>query len=122
MGLDVLEDGTERFVTAGGIAVTRRRVESPYEGAIEATVDGLNSRRGAVFSSNYEYPGRYTRWDTAVIDPPVAISAIGRSMRVEALNLRGEATLRRVNDVDGSTAAQRRWHIEKIDAKPMGKI
>jgi len=26
-------------------------------------------------------------------------------------------TLRRVNDVDGSTAAQRRWHIERIDWK-----
>jgi hypothetical protein len=24
-------------------------------------------------------------------------------------------TLRRVNDVDGSTQAQRRWHIERIE-------
>ena len=47
---------------------------------------GLNSRRGAVFSSNYEYPGRYTRWDTAIIDPPLVISARGRAMRIEALN------------------------------------
>ena len=27
----------------------------------------------------------------------------------------GEVTVRRVNDVPGSTAAQRRWHIERID-------
>ena len=30
----------------------------------------------------------------------------------------GSATLRRVNDVPGSTAEQRRWHIYRIDVKP----
>jgi hypothetical protein len=33
-------------------------------------------------------------------------------------NLVGPLTLRRVNDVPGSTEAQRRWHIEKSDLKP----
>jgi len=33
------------------------------------------------------------------------------------LRLPAEVTLRRVNDVDGSTEAQRRWHIERIDWK-----
>jgi hypothetical protein len=31
--------------------------------------------------------------------------------------LNGNVILRRVNDVDGSTAAQRRWHIERIELK-----
>lgn len=31
-----------------------------------------------------------------------------------------EVILRRVNDVPGSTAAQRRWHIERIEWKPAG--
>src|SRR5690606_8166232 len=62
-------------------------------GALDAYIDGLDTRRGAVFSSNYEYPGRYTRWDTAIIDPPLVISARGRAMRIEALNRRGEALL-----------------------------
>jgi hypothetical protein len=31
----------------------------------------------------------------------------------------GSYTLRRVNDVEGSTAAQRRWHIEGAQLKPM---
>ena len=70
-----------------------QRHDTPYAGAIDAYVDGLNSRRGAVFSSNYEYPGRYTRWDTAIIDPPLVISARGRAMRIEALNGRGEVLL-----------------------------
>ncbi|MER9237537.1 anthranilate synthase [Mesorhizobium sp. M0633] len=93
MTTKILENGAERFVTAGGVAITRQRHDRPYEGAIDGYVDGLNSRRGAVFSSNYEYPGRYTRWDTAIIDPPVVISARGRAMRIEALNRRGEVLL-----------------------------
>ncbi|MBZ9766289.1 anthranilate synthase [Mesorhizobium sp. CA6] len=93
MTTKVLDNGAERFITAGGVTITRERHERPYEGAIDAYVDGLNSRRGAVFSSNYEYPGRYTRWDTAIIDPPLVISARGRTMRIEALNKRGEVLL-----------------------------
>lgn len=93
MTIEMLGNGAERYVTAGGVTVTRRRRDTAYDGAIEAYVDGLNGRRGAVFSSNYEYPGRYTRWDTAIIDPPVAISARGRAVRIEALNRRGEAIL-----------------------------
>ena len=93
MTLELLENGAERYVTSGGVAITRQRHETAYAGAIETYLDGLNSRRGAVFSSNYEYPGRYTRWDTAIIDPPVVISARGRSMKIEALNARGEMLL-----------------------------
>ncbi|MEI9401088.1 anthranilate synthase [Mesorhizobium argentiipisi] len=93
MTTKVLDNGAERFVTAGGVTITRERHDRPYEGAIDAYVDGLNSRRGAVFSSNYEYPGRYTRWDTAIIDPPLVISARGRTMRIEAMNKRGEVLL-----------------------------
>ncbi|MBX3568817.1 MAG: anthranilate synthase [Rhizobiaceae bacterium] len=93
MSVEVLENGAERFVTGGGVTIRRERHETPYQGAIEAYVDGLNTRRGAVFSSNYEFPGRYTRWDTAIIDPPIVVSARGRAMRIEALNSRGEAML-----------------------------
>ena len=93
MTVELLENGAERFVTAGGVTITRQRHEVAYAGAIEAYVDGLNSRRGAVFSSNYEYPGRYTRWDTATIDPPLAIASRGREMKFAALNTRGEALL-----------------------------
>ena len=93
MTTETLENGAERYHTAGGISVTRERHGTPYDGAIERYIDALDTRRGAVFSSNYEYPGRYTRWDTAIIDPPLVVSAKGRAMRVEALNERGKAML-----------------------------
>ncbi|MDA4847374.1 anthranilate synthase [Hoeflea poritis] len=87
------DENTEIIVTRGGVEISRTREDTPYADAIEAYVDGLDSRRGAVFSSNYEYPGRYTRWDTAIIDPPLSITASGRNMRFEAHNERGEALL-----------------------------
>ncbi len=87
------EDNADRFETEGGVRVARRRTPTPYATAIDGFIDALDTRRGAVFSSNYEYPGRYTRWDTAIVDPPIAISARGRSVRIEALNARGAALL-----------------------------
>ena len=93
MTVELLENGAERYVTSGGVAITRQRHDTPYEGAIETYIDALDSRRGCVFSSNYEYPGRYTRWDTAMIDPPLVVSAKGRAVRIEALNPRGEVLL-----------------------------
>ena len=79
-----------KFTSAGGIHVSRHEEEIAYEGAIEGLIDGFDTRRGALFSSNYEYPGRYTQWDTAVIDPPVVITSVARDMKIEALNARGQ--------------------------------
>ncbi|MEO6225659.1 MAG: hypothetical protein ABIO80_07400 [Sphingomicrobium sp.] len=42
----------------------------------------------------------------------------GRSASGKPLRLPRSIILRRVNDVPGSTAAQRRWHIERIELKP----
>ena len=87
------ETPSDRFVTRGGVTVDRVRSATAYEAAIDNYIERLDSRRGAVFSSNYEYPGRYTRWDTAISDPPVSVIGQGRSMRLEAHNERGEALL-----------------------------
>jgi len=93
MGTRVLEDGSEQYVTMGGVTITRNRRETDYAGAIDSYIEKLDERRGAVLSSNYEYPGRYTRWDVAIADPPVGISCFGRNMWIEAYNERGEVLL-----------------------------
>ena len=36
MTIEVLENGAERFITAGGVTITRERHDTPYAGAIEA--------------------------------------------------------------------------------------
>lgn len=94
----IKDDGSETYETRSGISVSRKRRPAPYADAISSYVDGLDERRGAVFSSNYEYPGRYTRWDTAIIDPPLAISSFGRNVWIEAYNERGEILLSFIAD------------------------
>jgi hypothetical protein len=47
----------------------------------------------------------------------VPIVLYGKLSSGAPLHRRGDAILRRVNDVPGSTEAQRRWHIERIDWK-----
>lgn len=111
MTVETLENGAERFVTEGGVVITRQRSSTPYEGAINTYIDALDSRRGAVFSSNYEYPGRYTRWDTAIVDPPLSISARGRDMEIEALNARGEVLLQPVK-----SAIEALGEVDIVDA------
>ncbi len=96
----------ERYVTRGGIAVHRTIENIPVEGAIEPVIDALDSRRGVLLASSYEYPGRYTRWDMGFVDPPVVLTARERHVRLAALNERGrvllppmEAALRRLAEV-----------------------
>ncbi|MFS2150937.1 anthranilate synthase [Rhizobium sp. Rhizsp42] len=89
----IRDDGAEIYETKGGITVTRQRRAIPYADAVSSYIDKLDERRGAVFSSNYEYPGRYTRWDTAVVDPPLGISCNGRKVWIDAYNERGEVIL-----------------------------
>jgi membrane-bound inhibitor of C-type lysozyme len=50
------------------------------------------------------------------IEVPVVV--YGRLKTGAELHQSGKAVLRRVNDVPGSTAAQRRWHIERIELTP----
>ncbi|RFC69494.1 MULTISPECIES: anthranilate synthase [Mesorhizobium] len=126
MTLEVLDNGAERFTTEGGVAITRTRRATTYAGAIESYVDGLNSRRGAVFSSNYEYPGRYTRWDTAIIDPPLVVTARGRVMHIEALNQRGRALLaivgKALSGLTHAKVSRRGDDLIRVDIAEPGRV
>jgi anthranilate synthase len=83
----------ETYHTAGGVRV-RRIVESVLgDRAIDQLASDLDVRRGVLLTSSYEYPGRYTRWDLGFVDPPVALSARGRKVWIDALNARGEVLL-----------------------------
>ena len=83
----------ERYVTRGGIAVHRTIDEVPIDGAIEPLIDALAGRRGVLLASSYEYPGRYTRWDIGLVDPPLQIVGRGRTVTISALNDRGAVLL-----------------------------
>ncbi|HEY3034431.1 MAG TPA: anthranilate synthase component I, partial [Streptosporangiaceae bacterium] len=79
-------------VTAGGVRVSR--IAEPFDEQILDTiclqVEGL---RGGVLSSGMEYPGRYSRWHVAYVNPCAEIVAHGRRISARALNARGEVLL-----------------------------
>jgi anthranilate synthase len=83
----------ETYVTRGGIAVQRTVEDIPLDGAIEPLIEALDSRRGVLLASSYEYPGRYTRWDIGLVDPPLQVVSRGRAVSVAALNARGAALI-----------------------------
>ncbi len=101
-----------RYVTAGGIEIVRsEEIDAGADrgrAAIEALVDALDTRRGAVFASTCEVPGRYARWDRGFVDPPLAIEARGRRVRLRALNERGLVLLPAVARAGEATQGARR--------------
>ncbi|MCI5074412.1 anthranilate synthase [Oricola sp.] len=99
------------YVTRGGVTVRRYRRDADYRTAISDYTDMLDTQPGVILSSNYEYPGRYTRWDTAIVNPPVLISAHQRSMTIEALSERGKPLVKMIEKA--LTGAE---HIAGLDA------
>jgi anthranilate synthase len=81
------------YTTKGGIGVTREIREGRYEPADNALAEALDDRRGVLFSSSFEFPGRYTRWDMGFVDPPLTFTARGRRFAIDALNPRGRVLL-----------------------------
>ena len=96
------------FVTEGGVDVTRRESAADYATAIETLIDRLDDHCGVLLSSNYEYPGRYTRWDIGFAEPPLMIESRGRQVKIAALNARGEVLLGFVRTVVAAVAAVER--------------
>ncbi|MHB8620044.1 MAG: anthranilate synthase component I, partial [Chloroflexota bacterium] len=91
----------ERFVTRGGIAVSRAVEELPFafaEAAIEVLVDQLDHHPGLLLSSGCDYPDRYTRWDVGFVDPPLRLTGRGRAFCVACLNERGQVLLPAIAD------------------------
>ncbi|MFI7535837.1 anthranilate synthase component I [Streptosporangium sp. NPDC049376] len=83
---------TSGYTTAGGIEVEVTASDVP-ETMLEDVVTTLGERRGGVLSSGMEYPGRYSRWHLAYVDPCLEIVARGRRISARALNARGRVVL-----------------------------
>jgi anthranilate synthase len=98
------------FQTKGGVTVTRRELPATYMTDTDALAVKLDAHRGVLLTSNYEYPGRYTRWDFGFAEPPVMIESRGRTMKLTALNARGEVLLKMIAPVVSGLDA-----VEKAD-------
>ncbi|MGH2447055.1 MAG: anthranilate synthase component I [Chloroflexota bacterium] len=96
------------YTTAGGVTICRTIDDLPVDGAIQPVQAALDSRRGVLLASSYEYPGRYTRWDIGFVDPPLAVTCrtllaergdAGSEFEVAALNDRGKLLLEAISRV-----------------------
>lgn len=87
------------YQTPSGLRVRRTMEEVDPHGAIEPVIDDLDTYPGVVLASNFEFPGRYTRFSRGFSRPVLRLQAKGRDLWVDALSERGEVPLAAVADV-----------------------
>ena len=81
------------YLTLGGVRIHQTTESLSLTEAVDPIIDSLDSHRGVLFGSFFEFPGRYTQWDIGFIDPPIEIMSQDRFFRISALNERGEVIL-----------------------------
>ncbi|MCP6762168.1 MAG: anthranilate synthase [Fischerella sp. CENA71] len=85
---------THNYTTQGGVCVSRSLIEIFLaETAIEEILLRLDSQRGGLLKSSYEYPGRYKRWAIGFVNPPLELVTCENSFTLTALNERGMVLL-----------------------------
>lgn len=77
------------YKTRGGVGVERNTIEVSMDSSIEEIMVSLNSQRGCLLASSYEYPGRYKRWAWGFINPPLELACREHTFTLTALNERG---------------------------------
>lgn len=94
LGAPRFHSGLGRYETGGGVVVdcACEDVDEPTP-HLDALIDRLDTHRGCLFESSYDFPGRYARWTMGFADPPLMLEAWGRRFRVGALNARGRVLL-----------------------------
>ncbi|MBD0389297.1 MAG: chorismate-binding protein, partial [Nostoc sp. C3-bin3] len=81
------------YKTFGGVIVSRSITEVKMDTALEDILFRLNSQRGGLLRSSYEYPGRYKRWAIGFVNPPLELTTQGNAFTLIALNERGRVLL-----------------------------
>ncbi|CAO3400651.1 anthranilate synthase [Azospirillum palustre] len=79
--------------TGGGLGLHRTAEPAVPAEALDALVTALDERRGLLLSGGVEAPGRYRRQALGFVDPPLSVTARGRTVRIDALNPRGRLLL-----------------------------
>ncbi|MCF2150658.1 anthranilate synthase [Desmonostoc muscorum LEGE 12446] len=81
------------YTTLGGVSISRSITEVKMDTALEDILFHLNSQRGGLLRSSYEYPGRYKRWAIGFVNPPLELTTQGNTFTLIALNERGQLLL-----------------------------
>ena len=81
------------YNSTSGIIIDRSLRELTPNFALRQVRQGIRDYAGALFSSGYEYPGRYNRWDIGFFNPPIEITSFGRQVKFGARNAKGQLLL-----------------------------
>ncbi|MGW7280197.1 anthranilate synthase component I [Streptomyces sp. NPDC054844] len=87
---------TSEYLTDGGVRVVRTATPVDPDRECElfrGLVAAVENRRGGVLSSGVEFPGRYSRWHMAYVDPCMEFTSRGLRLTARALNDRGRVLL-----------------------------
>ncbi len=83
----------DQYRSRYGIEVKVEEVEIPDADALASVYSAIDLRKGGIFSSGFDFPGRHSRWDTGFVDPALEFIAHGKSFLLRALNISGQALL-----------------------------
>ncbi|MEA5594964.1 anthranilate synthase [Rivularia sp. UHCC 0363] len=83
----------QTYTTLGGVNISRTVTEVEINAALEDILFHLDSKRGGLLKSSYEYPGRYKRWAIGFVNPPLEVATRDKGFTITALNERGEILL-----------------------------
>ncbi|WP_061214194.1 anthranilate synthase component I [Syntrophomonas wolfei] len=78
-----------RYSSEGGVDIERRVRSIELNEATEPIIQQIDRQKGALFSSSYDYPGRYSQWDIGFLNPCLELRAQGRDFCIEALKSSG---------------------------------
>ena len=81
------------YITQEGVQVSRSMTQIQMDTALDEILFHLDSQRGGLLKSSYEYPGRYKRWAIGFINPPLELTTRENSFTLTALNSRGKVLL-----------------------------
>ena len=110
----------ETYYTKGNIKIDKVKEYLGQEDIIEDIGRQLIHKKGGVFASNYEYPGRYSRWEIAFIDPCLELRFFESKFIIQALNQRGDILIDVV--VDSVSKLSGVHIIEQCEAYIVGHI
>lgn len=116
---------SDDYVTALGIDVFVTVNSIDYQTGIDFLLEQINDHLGALYTSNFEYPGRYTCWDIGFVNPPLKLSSRGNTVSLLALNQRGEAIIEmltpQLKEIEGVAHQQISRQQTQLTVRAFGK-
>ena len=93
------KENITNHISSGGLKIICSTAKLAYTDGISNIINSLDRSLGVILASNFEYPGKYTRFDIGFINPPLQFVANLKSFRFITLNERGKIILSMITPV-----------------------